>query len=162
MVCGINDVTIQKRLLAEGDALTLEKAFSIAQSMEAAVKDSHGLSVSSESSSHIVKKVYRKPVRNSVSTQQPSVNKPSPCYRCGQTGHSSQACRFKTETCFNCKKMGHIKKVCRSRRLPVKMVSETGTEDNEYSLMMIHSLSSSRPIASGISINRQLSNYYGG
>ena len=39
LVCGINDDQIQKHLLSEGDQLTLTKAPSLAQAMEAATKD---------------------------------------------------------------------------------------------------------------------------
>ena len=39
LVCGINEDSIQKRLLTEGDKLTLAKAISIAQSYETAEKD---------------------------------------------------------------------------------------------------------------------------
>ena len=44
VVCGINDDAIQKRLLAEGDKLTLAKVLSLAQSYETAVKDAATLS----------------------------------------------------------------------------------------------------------------------
>ena len=39
LVCGINDDSIQKRLLTEGDKLSISKAISIAQSYETAEKD---------------------------------------------------------------------------------------------------------------------------
>jgi len=39
LVCDINDNTIQKRLLAEDDKLTLAKALSLAQAYQTAVKD---------------------------------------------------------------------------------------------------------------------------
>ena len=39
LVCGINDNQIQKRLLSEGDKLTLAKAITIAQAIEMAMKD---------------------------------------------------------------------------------------------------------------------------
>ena len=39
LVCGINDEQIQKRLLSEGDKLTLAKAMTFAQTIETATKD---------------------------------------------------------------------------------------------------------------------------
>ena len=39
LVCGVNDDSIQKRLLTEGDKLSLTKAISIAQSYKMAEKD---------------------------------------------------------------------------------------------------------------------------
>lgn len=44
LVCDINHDTIQKRLLAENDKLTLDKALSLAQVYKTAVKDaSHAI-----------------------------------------------------------------------------------------------------------------------
>ena len=42
-MCGINDDQIQKRLLAEGDKLTLTEATSLAQAIETAMRDSQVL-----------------------------------------------------------------------------------------------------------------------
>ena len=40
LVCGVNHSQIQQKLLSEGSPLTLEKALSIAISIEAAIKQS--------------------------------------------------------------------------------------------------------------------------
>ena len=53
VVCGINDDTIQKRLLAEGDTLTLAKALTLAQAHETAVKDATTLLPNDASSQQI-------------------------------------------------------------------------------------------------------------
>jgi len=42
LVCGVNHKTIQKRLLSERD-LTYEKAYSLAQAIEAAERDAENL-----------------------------------------------------------------------------------------------------------------------
>ena len=46
LVCGINDSNFQKRLLSEGDKLTLVDALAIAQALELAVQDSEVLATS--------------------------------------------------------------------------------------------------------------------
>ena len=46
LVCGINDSNFQKRLLSEGDKLTLADALAIAQALESAVQDSEVLATS--------------------------------------------------------------------------------------------------------------------
>ena len=43
LVCGVNDIRIQNRLLQESSSLTYEKAFQIAQSIELAAKDAAAL-----------------------------------------------------------------------------------------------------------------------
>ena len=37
------------------------------------------------------------------------------CYRCGNSDHSANTCRFKSETCRRCGMQGHIQRVCRSK-----------------------------------------------
>ena len=34
------------------------------------------------------------------------------CWRCGNSGHSPDNCRFRTMVCHQCKRIGHIKKRC--------------------------------------------------
>ena len=102
VVCGVNDDAIQKRLLAEGDKLTLTKALTLAQSYENTVKDATTL-VPNDASSQQIHRVQ--------STTQPQrAQSKKPCYRCTRTGHSTSACKFRKECCHNCKKIGHIKK----------------------------------------------------
>ena len=72
LVCRMLSVPIQKRLLAEKD-LTLQKAMEIAQSMEAATKQSSELHTPSVS------------VHTSQDIQFTTTGKT--CYRCGNKGH---------------------------------------------------------------------------
>ena len=37
------------------------------------------------------------------------------CYRCGQSTHRQDSCKFKDSTCHYCGKVGHIRSVCHSR-----------------------------------------------
>lgn len=37
------------------------------------------------------------------------------CYRCGDSSHRANVCRFKNETCNYCKKDGHLSRVCMNR-----------------------------------------------
>ena len=55
LICGINDPVMQRRLLGEGDSLTLEKAMSVAQGIELAANDSQDLP--SSTAAQEVKKV---------------------------------------------------------------------------------------------------------
>ena len=42
------------------------------------------------------------------------VQQEKPCYRCGNSGHVQEKCRFKDQKCHKCGKQGHIARVCRS------------------------------------------------
>ena len=88
-VCGILNDAIQKRLLSEPD-LTLVKAMEAADQTAKALKGTEA----------VVQKV--------------TSSKPSSCYRCGRTNHTSSDCKFKDAKCHKCGKIGHIATVCRS------------------------------------------------
>jgi hypothetical protein len=155
LVCGLNDPAIQKRLLTEGNGLTLEKAVTIAQALESAVKDSQDLSGVHQAVHTVAPPRQR---RRQATNGHDSNPKQTPCYRCGRAGHSPDSCRFKKETCHHCRKVGHIKKVCRSllkeKKCPVKKITEQSVE-NEYSLMTVNSVSS-KPIVVSVVIDKCL------
>ena len=104
LVCGVKDMQLQRRLLAEPD-LTFKKAFELAQSTEVAEQDA-------------------KDIQRPQTSQQPihkmgskGLTKPPPtrnCYRYGGP-HAPESCRFKDSECHWCHKKGHIAKVCRSK-----------------------------------------------
>ena len=150
VVCGINEDAIQKRLLAEGDTLTLTKALSLAQAYETAVKDATTLLPSNASPQQIHR------VQSAAKAQSKK-----PCYRCTRTGHSPGACRFRKERCHNCSKIGHIKKACRqadkvgvpSRNVQFVDQTETPTKD-EYPLFTL-TVSQTTPIVLPVEINHK-------
>ena len=74
-MCGIQDSRIQRRLLGEPD-LTFARAFTLAQSLESADRDTKALPVA-PSRVNAVKATQN--FRNSQNTKKPD----RPCYRCG-------------------------------------------------------------------------------
>lgn len=111
IVCGINNVTIQRKLLAEVN-LTLKRAVTIALAQEAASKDlgdlqrgNNASTVSTETVHHVKKQNQAK---KSFPKKGQSVNE---CWRCGGT-HSARRCRFIDERCFKCQQKGHVGKRC--------------------------------------------------
>ena len=99
LVCGINDESIQCRLLAE-TVLTFKRALKLAQGMETAAKEvqemqgtpQQSTGQSAEEIHAVSKKIFA-------------------CYRCGQSGHGPAHCTFYTAQCRKRGKFGHIKKM---------------------------------------------------
>ena len=133
LVCGIANGTVQKRLLAEKE-LTLDKAISLAQSVEIAEKGAKDLQLptaTKSSDSPLLKLTKR--------SEDKGTDKPKSCYRCGGK-HLAPQCRFKSEVCRSCGKTGHIAKVCRTKP-PDKKTTDgkpcsyvTQDSDTEYQL----------------------------
>ena len=115
LVCGIQSKAIQKRLLAEAD-LTLQKAYEVAQGIEAARKQASQLRASS-----------RTQEVHSIAS-----GDTKPCYRCSRTGHAHDKCYFKTQKCRNCGKQGHIAKVCKGPRKRQQAAPKKGNHRTRY------------------------------
>ena len=103
VVCNINDVAIQKRLLAEGDYLKRCPWHKLMR----AVKDATTLLPDN------IQQIHRlNPVAAAAAGRTHCDNK-KPCYSCTGIGHSPDSCHFCKERCHNCHKVGHIKKACK-------------------------------------------------
>lgn len=107
LVAGLKSDAIKNKLLAEGAALTWNRAEELAITMDVAHKNANMMKTSGEVNK--VRHSYGKP-------------KPKPqqgqglCHRCNGE-HPPSACRFKDASCYRCKKTGHIARACRSRTL---------------------------------------------
>ena len=149
---------MQHRLLVEA-GLTLDKAFEMAQGMEAAAVDAkqfHTKTANTETDGTNVRKI------NTNSQRKPSQ---TACYRCLGTGYSPEICRFKSFRCNKCHKLGHIARACMSessqsrpnyrgqgnralrRRPPNKahMVENAGESESELDVLHIHAVGVSIP-----------------
>ena len=155
LVCGVNDDSIQKRLLTEGDKLSLTKAILIAQSYETAEKDATEL-LPQDANTQPVYRVQPAPTTGAHRKK---------CYRCAKAGHWPSACRFKNERCHNCNKVGHIKCACSAppKSTPVgnvQLVSESDITNinsttgvaHEYPLFTL-TASQTPPIVIPVKIN---------
>ena len=122
LVCGVNHKTIQKRLLSERD-LTYEKAYSLAQAIEAAERDAEnlkpgavGTSTTDTSTTREQQVLYNQGKKgDKVPFPPPPSNGGKTCYRCGGN-HLAPACKHKDTECRFCKKKGHLARVCRSKK----------------------------------------------
>ena len=101
LVCGVNDLIIQRWLLAEKD----DTALDLAKSLEAAEKGSHDITVDNKF----------EPVHFNSQHQRPE--NPVCLQLRGGRGDMASICCFKDQDCHKCKKRGHTAKVCRSSQL---------------------------------------------
>ena len=147
LVCGINDQKLQRRLLS-GTALTYDKAFALAQALEAADKGAKELEKRSG-----IHAVFQQPLPKETT---PATHDRK-CYRCGGTNHTASDCRFKDSECLHCGKKGHIARVCHSEakapqrpqqaRRSRKPAKATHHIDEVTVLMTWSTRSSTRPAA---------------
>ena len=115
LVCGVNNDTIQPRLLAEKE-LKFERAFEIAQSIEAAEKNSKIIKNGSNGNQETLHNSETGFTHKDRYSDKECEKNPT-CYRCGGP-HLAPSCRFKETICRFCKKKGHVEKVCRSKANP--------------------------------------------
>ena len=163
MVCGINDLQIQKRLLAESD-LTLKKATDLALGMEAAVKNAQAIQSSSIESKSSPKEGSLNKVRSAFPRKGGKGSQE--CYGCGNMGHTGAACKHRSTECHSCGKLGHLSKMCHSKKKktnnsrPQKVIHTVGTDlTDDYQLYRIHSTqegkASSNPFVLRIQVDDQ-------
>ena len=111
IVCGINDDTIQKRLLAEVK-LTYAKALELAQGLETAARNVKEISCKKETASPYT---LTRNGQQEVYKVTPERKAKLSCYHCGKAGHVASKCRFKGAKCHKCGKTGHLQRVCHSK-----------------------------------------------
>ncbi len=132
-MCGVEDFSIQKKLLAE-PTLTFESAVRIALSMETADKGAedlraasgptlqtpkvHQVKQSSSTRNHPPSQGKRPAASGGSTTKQSGkasysqsrMRKGTLCFRCGGD-HCGSQCRFKNVDCNYCGKTGHIERM---------------------------------------------------
>ena len=114
IVCGIHDIRLQRRLLAEKN-LTFKSTLELIQSWETADSSAKDLQKPQPQSERI-QLLSKTPGKR----QNTSAHQKGCCMHCGGH-HQSSECRFKTATCNFCKKRGHIARVCLSKpSAPIK------------------------------------------
>ena len=115
LVCGIASGAIQRRLLAEAEGLTLQKALDISRAMEAAdanLKTLQDPQHTPATDGHVDVHTIALPGRSDRGGPTPTTE--TPCSRCGRKDHAPNEFRFKSAICYTCRKLGHLARVCRS------------------------------------------------
>ena len=169
LVCGINNETTQRLLLAES-ALTYKKALEIATSQETAAQNvqmirgthNHTTVVGAGTPSepiNVLKSTSKQPSQHGshklTTGKQPAAV--VTCYRCGKSGHKATQCRFIKAKCHNCGKIGHLMQVCRSSKVEkpsddVKVLSSVS--EPEYGLFHLKDINSAEnPYKVSVNVN---------
>ena len=120
IVCGINDSTIQKRLLAESK-LTYQQELDLARGLETAAKNvkelrtPHGHDAGPKAEEVLKVTSAAGKANDGVTSGCPTKTEVS-CYRCGKPGHLASRCKVsRSIICHGCGKRGHLKKACKGR-----------------------------------------------
>ena len=145
LVCGINDDSMQKRLLSEPD-LTYARAVELLQSIEMASQNVKDLKDKNPKAQGEVTQTHSG--QEDVHAVLEPKKQPLTCFRCGKAGHMASSCRVsRLVVCHRCKKRGHIQKACRNQSSvpksgpkskvtrPVRRVAE---EEEEEDTLLCH------------------------
>ena len=126
LVVGVDDIVLQRRLLAE-PRLTLKKAMEIALAHETALKNAKAIQ-GANGNPQVVNQV------TDVKSTTATATKPA-CYRCGKSNHKAQDCYYKEAVCSHCKKKGHLAKACRNRtstKLPTATTKKRQSQSTNF------------------------------
>ena len=115
IVCGVRDLRIQRRLLAE-PKLTLKRAIDLALAIEAADKDASEIQKGdSQEGNPLLNKVDAKFAKGDDLKR----------YRCDGK-HLTRNCHFKDAKWFACGKLGHLSLVCKAKKKENPTKSDKG------------------------------------
>ena len=77
-----------------------------------------------------------------ISVHKVQKSHPKPCYRCGNSGHSSDKCYFRNSEYHGCGKLGHIRSVCRNAKNKPKQKERVGGSSRKGGQESVHAVES--------------------
>ena len=140
LVLGIRDDGMRKKLISQGNTLTLEVAVRMCRSSEVTSSAMKAMSTGTEQTVAAVSRAPKprgrgKPKQPPPGTSKSAVEKinktQAPGKACGRCGrepqHAKHDCPAKDADCRKCRKKGHYAKMCRSKQ--VSEVNEESSDD---------------------------------
>jgi hypothetical protein len=154
---------LQRKLLEEGDDLTLTKTLETARLCEEVEKEMASLKMPSQQGAAVnyVKKkpTYQKPSGAKPNGAKPKYTpgnktpnfKPGKCFRCGTKGHwgSDPTCPARGKTCKKCGGRDHFDVCCRTKKHSCKHVEEVTEQDYGFTVSEVLQVSDKTTISVG-------------
>lgn len=162
-VFGLKSHTIQNRLL-EKQQLTLNEAITTAKAYEIAEKEGGELHQAKNMSETVNKIHFRRESQNKREVQklekklQKRENlkiENKHCYRCGNTEHMADQCKFKEVICHYCKKKGHLRRMCLKEKRTINMIEQPTIETAVYEISKIDSNAERKKIKCNVMVNNK-------
>ena len=122
IVLGVHCDNTRRKLIAYGNALTLDAALRICRSQELATKAMQDLSAVNRPVSEI-NALAKASNRQAASKSFTRSQQPKSCGWCGGNRHSREKCPANGKICSACHKANHFAKVCRSSDKPKEVLS---------------------------------------
>jgi hypothetical protein len=127
---GVRDGEIREKLLQEKSS-EFSKIVEIAQSIEMSKQESQQMQCAMTVPPSSLPPINKVGPNRQFTKSQPNHDLRGRCYRCGDSEHRADACRFKSSRCNKCKATGHLAKVCQGRRLANPVQQHQVEEDDE-------------------------------
>ena len=133
---------LRRKLLEEGDTLTLAKTLDLAKNCESVERELQSMKAEIQSQDSVNKVSYRKSAPDHSKRAQTTRNGRSherkeekKCYRCNQTGHFGRdpSCPARGKKCTKCNLPDHFAVVCRTQRV-LRVEEEEGEHDYVFTM----------------------------
>jgi hypothetical protein len=128
VVCGCSE-RLRRKLLNEGQSVTLDKALQAARTLELTAAQAAEIEKRNNDEQLIAKLIKSKRKFPSNPSFVPPKDDTRTCYRCGTAGHIATACKVPRDTvCHFCNQKDHLAKACLKQQRSSGQVNAIGPE----------------------------------
>ena len=127
-------VYVKRKLLEEGDGLTLARTLQIAQQCENVESQLSVMSLKNYGGESVNRVSRENTAWDKGENIQTGRKRDTTCYRCGKTGHFVRDSKGPTkgQSCHNCGGKDHFATVCRTKKRSVNLVDDDTSNDPDY------------------------------